>query len=72
MHMFDDDKGLELQNQFQHKITKKGKDDIKLKQKKDLGILDEESFTDAKKGAKTKFSLPILERKKKPRPKDVA
>lgn len=29
MHMFDDEKGLELQNQFQHKITKKEKIKIK-------------------------------------------
>ena len=63
MHMFDDEKGLELHNQFQHKITKK-------KKKKKMEILVEESFTDAKKGPKTKLLFPDPERKKKPRPKD--
>jgi hypothetical protein len=53
MHMFDDEKGLELHNQFQHKITKKEK-----KKKKKKGILVEESFTDAKKGAQNKTLIP--------------
>ena len=54
MHLSNDGKGLQLQNQDLHKIQKKKKKkEIKCSKNLIWEIFDKESFNDAKKGAKT-------------------
>ena len=52
MHLSNDGKGLQLQNQDLHKIQKKKKKEIKCSKNLIWEIFDKESFNDAKKGAK--------------------